>query len=207
MCNTKYISIGPNQPHSREVKDSSTSSKKPFEVPYDFISSQLTRGYPPKIPTQPTLDPSYTYLYDLPHQDSSSNEELRGISLEEPLYLIPKTEVNQLRRHTRAYLKSLGQIPIIYQIPRYQVSQRRTQPYGHDDTFTSSIDDLIIDTIFEIRQPITDIAHYETSKDPEFRNLVDFHEEDLTFFDFPETQAGASGPPKTNSPLDSIPSP
>jgi len=39
---------------------------------------------------------------------------------------------------------------------------------------------------------------------------VDFQEEDPTFFDFPKTQPGGSGPPEppeTNPPLDSIPSP
>ena len=114
MHNTEKSSIGSNQPHSREVKDSSIASKKPFEVPYDFISSQFIGLYPPKIPTQPTLDSSYTSSPDIPHQDSSSNEELRGVNMEEPFYLIPKTEVNQIHRHTRAYLKYLGQIPIIY---------------------------------------------------------------------------------------------
>ena len=95
------------------------------------------------------------------------------------MYLISKNEVNQLCRHTQAYLKSLGQIPIIYQIPRSQVSQRRTQPYGDDETLTSSIDNFIIDTISEIRQPITEMAHSETFEDPAY------FKEDPTFFDFP----------------------
>jgi len=93
---------------------------------------------------------SYTSSPDIPLQDSSSNEELRGVFSKEPLHLIPKTKVNQLRHHTQSYLKSLGQIPIIYQIPRSGVSQRRTQPYGDDETLTSRLDDLIIDTISEI---------------------------------------------------------
>ena len=93
-------------------------SKNTFEVPFDFISSQSIKRFPPNIRIQPTLDPSYTSSPDIPHQDSSLDEELQGVSSDKPLYLIPKTEVNQLRRHTRAYLKSLGQIPIIYQIPR-----------------------------------------------------------------------------------------
>ena len=92
--------------------------KDTFEVAFHFISSQTIEGYHPEIPIQPTLDPSYTSSPDIPNQDSSSNKELQGVSSEEPWYLIPKIEVNQLRRHTRAYLKSLGQIPIIYQIPR-----------------------------------------------------------------------------------------
>ena len=74
--------------------------KNPFEVPSDFISSQSIGRYPPEIPTQPNPDPSYTSSLDIPQQDSSSNEELRGVSSEEPLYLIPKIEVNQLCHHT-----------------------------------------------------------------------------------------------------------
>ena len=82
------------------MKDSTTASKKPFDVPFDFISSQSTKRYPPEILTQPTLDPCYTSSPDIPHQDSSPNEELQGVSSEEHLYLIPKTEVNQLCCHT-----------------------------------------------------------------------------------------------------------
>ena len=55
-----------------------------------------------------------------------------------------------------------------------------------------------------------DIAHSETSKDPEFRNLVDFQEKYPAFFDFLEAQEGVSAPPEPleiNPSLDSIPSP
>ena len=129
-------------------------SKNSFKVRFDLISSQTTKRYPTEIPIQPTLDPSYTCS-----PDSSSKEELQGISSKEPLYLIPTTKFNQMCLHTRAYLNYLGQIPIIYQIPRSQFSQRRTEPYGDSETLTSNIDDLIIDTISEIHQPITKIDH------------------------------------------------
>ena len=92
--NTENISIGPNQPHSQELKDSVTA------VPSDFISSQSIRRYAPYIPTQSTLDPSYTSSTVIPDQDSSSNKELRGVSSKKPLYLIPKTKFNQLHCHT-----------------------------------------------------------------------------------------------------------
>ena len=99
-CNIEKSSTGHNQPHLREVKDSTIASKKHFEVPYYFISSQFTGEYPPEIPTQPTLDPSYTSSPEIPNKESSSNKELQGVSFEEPLYLFLKTEVNQLGRHT-----------------------------------------------------------------------------------------------------------
>ena len=116
---TEKSSTCPNQPHSQEVKDSSTASKKTFKVPFDFISSQFAKQYPHEILTKPTLDLSYTSSLDIPHQYSSLSEELQGVSSKEPLYLNPKTKFNHLHRNTRAYIKSLGQIPIIYQIPRF----------------------------------------------------------------------------------------
>jgi hypothetical protein len=179
--NTEKCSIDPNQPHSREVEHPTINSKNTFKVPFDFISSQTIEQYSPEIPIQPTLDPSYTSSLDIPNQDSSSNKEFQGVSSEEPWYLIPKTEVNQLRCHTRAYLKSLGQIPIIYKIPRSRFSQRRTQPYGDGETLTSNIDDLIIDTISEICQPIIDIAHSENFEDPLY------FQGDSTLFNLSET--------------------
>ena len=137
--NTEKSSTSPNQPHSQEVEHPSLDSKNIFGIPFDFIER-----YPPDIPIQPTLDPSYTSSPDIPNQDSPSDEELQGVSSDKPLYLIPKTKVNQLHHHTRAYLKSLGQIPITYQIPRSRVAKRRTQSYNDSDTLTSSIDDLIM---------------------------------------------------------------
>ena len=156
------------------MKYLNTSSKKHFEVLSDFISSQFTRQCPLGIPTQPTLHPCYTSSPDIPHQDSYSNEELKGVTLEEPLYIIPKIEVNQLHHHTRAYLKSLCQIPIIYEIWIYQVSQRRTQPYGDGETLKYRIDDIIIDKIYGICHPIIDIAHSNTFEDPKLWNLMYF---------------------------------
>ncbi|CAF4438144.1 unnamed protein product, partial [Adineta steineri] len=80
----------------------------------------------------------------------------------------------------------------------------RTQSYSDGETITSNIDDLIIETISEIHQPIRDIAHSETFEDP-----LDF-QGDSTFFNLFQTQEGGSGPPeppKTNPPLESNPSP
>lgn len=124
------------------------------------------------------------------------------------MYRIPNIDVHKLCFHTRAYLNSIGKIPVIYQIQISQASQRKTQPYGDDETHTSNIYDLIIDTISDICQPIADIVHFETFEDPEFQNLLDFPEGDSAFFEFPKTQEGGCGahdPPKNNPPLASIP--
>ena len=79
-----------------------------------------------------------------------------------------------------------------------------------DETLTSSIDDLIVDTISEIIQPIVATTHSETKQDPEFQKLLDFPEGDSTFFDFLEAQVGVYGPPEppdTNPPCTNVPSP
>ena len=105
---------GQNKPPLREVK--SSLSNKPLEFPTFDPSGR----YSPHIPFRSTPDPTYTSSLDTPNPnlDSSLNKELHGVTLDEPVFLIPNNEVNQLRRHTCAYLKSISQIPIIYQIPR-----------------------------------------------------------------------------------------
>ena len=112
------------------------------------------------------------------------------------MYRIPNNEVNQLHRHTHAYFQSIGQIPIVYQIPRARTSSRRTQPYGENETLASSIDDLIIDTISEIREPIETISHSENQEYPEFQNFLNFLEVDSTFDNFDKAEAGGSRPPE-----------
>ena len=154
---TRKNTSGQNQPPLSEVTNS--LSNKPIEFP---IVDPFGR-YSPHIPSQSTHDPTYTSSPETPNPNLyfSLNEELRGVTPEEPMFLIPNKEVNQLYRHTHAYLKSINQIPAIYKIPRAQSSQRRTQPYGENETPASSIDDLIIDTILEIRELIATIDHSE----------------------------------------------
>ena len=131
----------------------------------------------------------------------SLNEELCGVTPKEHVYRIPNNKVNQLRQHTHAYIQSISQIPIVYQISRSHSSHGRTQPYGENETLPSSLDDLIIDTISKIRESIAAISHSKTQEDPEIQNLLDFHEVDSTFYDFPKVEAGGFGcrePPETN---------
>ena len=59
------------------------------------------------------------------------------------MYLVPNNEVNQLHLNTHAYLKSIGQIPTIYQIPRAQSSQKRTRPYGENETLAATLTILL----------------------------------------------------------------
>lgn len=196
---------GPNQPLSREVKDS--VSKKPLEFP----TFDPSRRYSSHIPSQSTPDLTYTSSLETPNpnQDPSLNEEIHRVTPEEPVYRIPNKKVDQLHRHTHAYLQSIGQIPIIYQIPRSRTSHRRTKPYSENEIIASSIDDLIINTISDIRQSIETIAHSETKKDPELQNLLNFPEADSSFYNFPKAKAGGFGPLEpleTNRPCTNPPS-
>ena len=121
--NTRKDTSGQNQPPSRETKRS--LSHKTLEFPTYDLFGRYTRTFP----SRSTPDPIYTSSPNIqnPKTNSPSNEEIRGVTPEEPVFLVPNNEVNQLRRHTHAYLKSIGQIPTIYQIPRARSSQRRTQ--------------------------------------------------------------------------------
>ena len=110
------------------------------------------------------------------------------------MFLFPNKEVNELHRHTCAYLKSIDPIPAIYQIPRAWFSLRRTQPYGECESLAATIDDLIIYTIFEIRYPIATIEHQE---DTEFPNFHNFLEGDSNYQDFPKVEEGGSRPPES----------
>ena len=81
-----------NQPPSREVTNS--LSNKPIEFP----TFDPSRRYSPHIPSKSTLDPTYTYSLETPNPnpDSSLNEEPHDVTPDEPVFLIPNNEVNQL---------------------------------------------------------------------------------------------------------------
>ena len=95
---TRKNTIWPNQPPSRELKESVATSKRPFKLPYYFIASQHTRRYPPNISTPTILDMTYTSSLDSPtwHQDSSSNEEIWGVTFEEALYHAPNSKISSI---------------------------------------------------------------------------------------------------------------
>ena len=82
-----------NQPPSHETKRS--LSHKPLEFPTYDPSGR----YSPKFPSRSTPDPIYTSSPDTPNPntESPSKEELCGVTLEEPVFLIPNNKVNQLR--------------------------------------------------------------------------------------------------------------
>lgn len=72
--NTKKNTSNPNQLPSQEVKDSTTTSKKPL----DFPTFEFYGRYPREIHSLSTLDLTYTSSPSTPdpHQDSSSNKDI-----------------------------------------------------------------------------------------------------------------------------------
>jgi hypothetical protein len=165
---TRKNTSGQNQPPLRKVTNS--LSNKPLEFP----TFDPSRRYCPHIPSQTTPDPTYTSSPETPNPnldpsqttpdptytsspetpnpnlDPSLIEDLCSVTPDEPVFLVPNKEVNDLHQHTHAYLQSIGQIPVIYKIPRARSSHRRTQPSGENQTLDSIINDFIIDTISEI---------------------------------------------------------
>lgn len=94
-CNIGKNTSGPNQPPSREVKDS-VSDKH-----LDFPTFNFSKRYSPHIPSLSTLDPAYTSSLEILDIDqySSLNKELQGVTLEETLYCIPNNKVDQLHHY------------------------------------------------------------------------------------------------------------
>ena len=156
--------------------------------PFEFPTFDPSGRYSPHISSHSTPNPTYTSSPETSNlnPDSYLIKEPHGVTPEEPMFWVSNNKVNQLCWHTHAYLQSTSQILVIYKIPRARTSHRRTQPYGENETLASSIDDLIIDTISEIRQQIVSISHSKNQEDPEFQNFLDFLEVDSTFYDLLE---------------------
>jgi hypothetical protein len=81
-----------NQPPSREVKDS--VSNKPLKFP----TFDPFKRYSRHIPSQSTLDPTYTSSPKTPDpsQDSSLSENIFGVTSKDPIYRIPNNKVDHL---------------------------------------------------------------------------------------------------------------
>ena len=117
---TRKNTSNQNQPPSRQVTNS--LSNKPLEL----STFDPSRRYSQHMYSQSTLDPTYTSSPKTsnPNPDSSLIKGPPSVTPEEPVFRISNNEVNELRRHTHAYLQSISQIPIIYQIPRACSSHR-----------------------------------------------------------------------------------
>ena len=86
--------------------------------------------------------------YFISEERVGSNEE--GT---ECLYHVPFEVVNHLRRHTRYYVKKLGGLKEIPELPRRQAS-RKVPSYTEDSILVENLEDLVDLSIQEIIQPL-----------------------------------------------------
>ena len=82
-----------NQPRLHETKRSLSNKTLVFPT-YD-----LSGRYTQKFPSRSTPDPIYTSSPDTPNPNtkSPSDEEIHGVTPEDPMFLVPNNDVNQLR--------------------------------------------------------------------------------------------------------------
>ena len=57
----------------------------------------------------------------------------------EHLYSVDKEVVNDLRRHTKAYVKSIGGLPIILDLPRREY-KKKDRPILEDSVFVGDLE-------------------------------------------------------------------
>ncbi|CAF4195784.1 unnamed protein product [Adineta steineri] len=87
---TRKDTSGKSQPPSRETKKSLSNKPLAFQTYYH------SGRYTPNFPSRSTSDPTYTSSPDTqnPNSDSSSNEDLRGVTPDDPVFLVPNNKVN-----------------------------------------------------------------------------------------------------------------
>ena len=75
----------------------------------------------------------------------------------ECLYSVDNEVVNDLRRHTRAYVKNIGGLPIIPNFPRREY-KRRDRPISEDSVLVGDLEELVETTLQEVVQPLNQVG-------------------------------------------------
>ena len=75
----------------------------------------------------------------------------------EHLYSVNNEVVNDLRRHTRAYVKKIGGLPIISDLPRREY-KKKDRPILEDSILVGDLEELVETTLQEIVQPLNQVA-------------------------------------------------
>ena len=65
--------------------------------------------------------------------------------------------VNDLRRHTRAYVKSIGGLPIILDLPRREY-KKKDRPVLEDSVLVRDLEELVETTLQEVVQPLNQVG-------------------------------------------------
>ena len=65
--------------------------------------------------------------------------------------------VNDLRRHTRAYVKSIGGLPIIPNLPIREY-KKKDRPVLEDSVLVGDLEELVETTLQEVVQPLNQVG-------------------------------------------------
>ena len=83
-----------------------------------------------------------------PHNPIPEEEE------REYLYPVRNEIVNDLRRHTRAYVKKIGGFPIIPEFPRREY-KKKDRPVVEDSVLVGDWEELVETALQEVELPLT----------------------------------------------------
>ena len=91
-------------------------------------------------------------------QDHSTGNSSKGSLFPSPipeekgrehLYSVDNEVVNDLRRHTRAYIKKIGGLPIIPELPRREY-KRKDRPIAEDSVLVGDLEELVETSLHEV---------------------------------------------------------
>ena len=75
----------------------------------------------------------------------------------EHLYSVDNEVVNDPRRHTRSYVKSIGGLPIIPDLPRREY-KKKDRPILEDSALGGDLEELVETTLQEVVQPLNQVG-------------------------------------------------
>ena len=75
----------------------------------------------------------------------------------EHLYSVENKVVNDLRRHTRAYVKSIGGLPTIPDLPRRKY-KKKDRPILEDLVLAGDLEELVEVALQEVVQPLNQVG-------------------------------------------------
>ena len=75
----------------------------------------------------------------------------------ERLFAVDNQVIDYLRRHTRAYVKKIGGLPIIPDFPRREY-KRRDRPILEDSVLVGDLEELVETSLQEVVQPLNQVG-------------------------------------------------
>ena len=92
--------------------------------------------------------------------DSSKRSLFSNLNPEEkwkePFFSVNNKIVNDLRRHTRAYVKSIGGLPTIPDLPRREY-KKKYHPILEDSVLVANLEELVETALQEVVQPLNQV--------------------------------------------------